>query len=44
MVAGFQKPRPEMTMDLDGGSDDLVTDWVGRMLDESYGPSRKTAR
>jgi hypothetical protein len=26
MMAGFQETRPEVTMDLDGGSDDLVTD------------------
>src|SRR2546421_8361692 len=38
MIAGFQEPWPEMPMDLDGGSDDLVTDCVGRMLDESHGP------
>jgi hypothetical protein len=32
-----------VTMDLDGGSDDLVADWVGRMLHESHCTSRKTA-
>ena len=38
VIAGLQKARAQMTMYLDCCANDLFTDWIGGMLDESHGP------
>jgi hypothetical protein len=43
MMAGFQETRPEVTMDLDGGSDDLALIRLVGCSTSPTAPPRKTA-
>lgn len=43
VITGFQETRAQMPMYLDCCPDGFFADWIGGMLDESHGPSRKAA-
>jgi hypothetical protein len=42
MIAGFEKTRTQLTMNLDGGPNGLFADWTGAVLDEAHTPLRKS--